>query len=238
MADIKRKAEMELQGVFRRRVKTVEKPGTKLQDQLTNSDPWGGEKCGRRACGICSQEEVDSKPNCKTRSIVYSNTCLSCKNEGKKVQYIGESSRSGMERLQNHKQDYRGKDAEKKSHMKIHEIEKHQGREDIKWLFRIERRYQTAFLRQLGECILIRCRQQKGAEIVNRKEEYSRSVLPQLEVSIGGRMLVRRTAQEIKEKARTQESEGERINDVVRNEKRPLEKVEYEQNKRRKLKRK
>ena len=55
------------------------------------------------------------------------------------------------------------------------------------------------------------------------KEEYSRSVLPQLEVSIGGRMLARKTAANQKEKAKKQEEEGEAINDIVRREKRPLE---------------
>ena len=108
-----------------------------------------------------------------------------------KVQYIGESSRSGKERMANHYQDHRGKNAAEKSHMKIHELGDHPLEDRIKWTFKIERRYKSAFLRQIGECILIRTRQQNGAMIVNRKEEYSRSVLPQLEISIGGRMLVR-----------------------------------------------
>ena len=223
LADMTRKAETELQGVFRRKVKIVEKPGTKLQDQLTSSDPWGGEKCQRRKCKICDQDEMEGKPKCKTRSVVYSNTCLTCKNDGKKVQYIGETGRSGMERQRNHHQDYRGKDGETKSHMLIHELDAHEGKPDVKWYFKIERRYKSAFLRQLGECILIRCRQQKEAQIVNRKEEYSRSVLPQLEVSIGGRMLTRRTAADIKAKARTQEAEGNNINDIVRSEKRQID---------------
>ena len=39
------------------------------------------------------------------------------------------------------------------------------------------------------ECIQIRMLQGKGALILNKKEEYSRSILPQLEVSIGGKVL-------------------------------------------------
>ena len=48
--------------------------------------------------------------------------------------------------------------------------------------------------RQISECIRIRSMQNKGALILNKKEEYSRSILPQLEVSIGGKVLATQMA--------------------------------------------
>ena len=45
LAEMTRQAEMIVSGLFRRQIKIVEKPGTKLQEMLTSSNPWAGEKC-------------------------------------------------------------------------------------------------------------------------------------------------------------------------------------------------
>ena len=46
--------------------------------------------------------------------------------------------------------------------------------------------------RQIVECISVRSMQSKGSLILNKKEEYSRSILPQLEVPIGGNMMAKK----------------------------------------------
>ena len=51
--------------------------------------------------------------------------------------------------------------------------------------------------RQIGKCIRIRMMQGKGALVLNKKEEYSRSILPQLEVSIGGKVITNQRTKEV-----------------------------------------
>ena len=151
--------------------------------------------------------------------MIYSNTCSACKASGRISQYIGETSRSGAERLRNHWADSRSKKADQISHMEIHRLAVHP--EDVEppsWEFKVERRAKSCFYRQIGECVLIRKRQQEGILVLNKKEEYSISILPQLEVSIGGRILVRRTAENIREQAvlENKEVKNSDVNNIVK----------------------
>ena len=47
----------------------------------------------------------------------YTNTCLQCKKDGQKTEYIGESSRSGAERLKEHQGDRKSQRRDEISHM-------------------------------------------------------------------------------------------------------------------------
>ena len=130
------------------------------------------------------------------RSILYTNTCLASKDKGMTAVYIGESSRSSKERLGEHDGDRRGKEREKKSHMHMHQLTHHAGEEEPQWAFKVLRRFSMPMYRQIGEAIKIRLMQGKGANILNKKEEYSCSILPQLEVSIGGRVINKLTQEQ------------------------------------------
>ena len=77
--------------------------------------------------------------------------------------------------------------------MAINQATHHQKKEEVGWTFKVIRRFQTPMYRQISEYILIRQLQGKGSFVLNKKEEYSRSILPQLEVSIGGKMVDRST---------------------------------------------
>ena len=99
----------------------MEKPGVKLEAILTTTNPWKDQPCGRRDCNVCKQG-VEGDPECKTRSVVYSNTCNICTQKGVKTQYIGETGRSGKERQNNHLTDQRAKNSGEIGHMELHRI--------------------------------------------------------------------------------------------------------------------
>ena len=46
--------EDDLNKISRRKVRVVEKCGTKVQDILTMSDPWGDTPCERMNCLMCT----------------------------------------------------------------------------------------------------------------------------------------------------------------------------------------
>ena len=64
------------------------------------------------------------------------------------------------------------------------------------WRFKVEKTFRSCMYRPITECIRIRRLQNKGVEVINLKEEYSRSFLPQLEVSLGGKMMLGKVAKE------------------------------------------
>ena len=80
--------------------------------------------------------------------------------------------------------------------MHMHQLTHHEGEEEPQRAFKVLRRFSTPMYRQIGEAIKIRLMQGKGANILNKKEEYSRSILPQLEVSIGGRVINKLTQEQ------------------------------------------
>ena len=131
-----RSAEEKMEGIFTRRIKIVQKPGAKLKDSIVNANPWNDKKCGCPRCIPC--EQAGDKPSkCKTRSILYSNTCTICKIKGKDVVYIGESSRSGAERCLEHHRDSKWESKKEKSHMELHRKETHPELEEGRWKFKV-----------------------------------------------------------------------------------------------------
>ena len=95
-------------------MKLVERCGIKLKSLLWKADPWGGIQCADISCPICLEES--DRPICNVANAIYSNTCKQCKTEGKSTQYIGETSRTVIERAKEHTRD-RG-DPKKSSHMR------------------------------------------------------------------------------------------------------------------------
>ena len=113
--------------------------------------------------------------------------------------------------------------------MTNHEEEDHDGKE-AEWKFTVKRRYNSAMYRQISEAVMIRraeaLRGKKKIKILNNKLEYSRCILPELEVSMGGKMMIKKMNDEIREEIKKKEEEN-RIDERGRDE------VELEENKKR-----
>ena len=84
------------------RVKLVEQAGVMVKSLLTNEDPWSCRPCSQPQCTTCSGDKTG---DCRTRSVVYSNTCLLCSKEGRYIKYIGETNRTMTERSLKHQSD-------------------------------------------------------------------------------------------------------------------------------------
>ena len=68
--------------------------------------------------------------------------------------------------------------------MEIHRLSHHMEDENPpRWRCKVLRRFTSPMYRQITKCVKIRLIQQKGHLVLNKKEEYSRSILTQLEVS-------------------------------------------------------
>ena len=139
---------------------------------------------------MCKTDGKD-KGMCRKRNIVYKVECTRCKLEGKSSTYWGETARNGQLRGGEHV-----KDLEKQregSHMLRHLLDAHQGKgvgdpADLSFKMSIHKKYRSPLERQLGEAINIANAGGPGAEgVLNQKEEYSRCVVPELQVSEGWR---------------------------------------------------
>ena len=81
---------------FPQKIRYVEKLGTKIVDLLSQKNPWEG-KCGRISCFPCRNKEEEAG-RCMQQNITYKIECRKCKEVGVKVQYVGESARTGFDR--------------------------------------------------------------------------------------------------------------------------------------------
>ena len=106
-------------------------------------------------------------------------------NENKKEYkflYVGETWRSGYERAKEHLEDLSRLD--EKSHLLKHCIDKHPGEklENVKFGFRVKKKFNTALERQVGEAVAILLKKEKGTSLINSKSEFSRCTLPRLTI--------------------------------------------------------
>ena len=87
----------------------------------------------------------------------------------KQTKYIGETSRSGYERMREHLKDF--KNLSTKSHILKHYLEVHRDEdmEKMEMSVRIIRRYRTAFERQIGESVEINYNMGIGTRLLNSK---------------------------------------------------------------------
>ena len=93
-----RREEEKLCGVTGWTYKVVERSGRKLGEILSAANVFQQESCGRKNCRACRDSE---KPiNCRRTGLLYQTTCTACVDEdgNPTALYIGESSRSAMER--------------------------------------------------------------------------------------------------------------------------------------------
>ena len=92
--------------------------------------------------------------------------------------YVGESSRSLQERIQEHWGSYRRR--EEGSHIRKHQDQQHPDQEPL-FLVKTVSTHRTALSRQVREAVGIRRRGGKSS-ILNSKSEFNRSYIPILVV--------------------------------------------------------
>ena len=112
--------------------------------------------------------------DCTKQSVLYENICARCvpKARGKGAIrgedinldipsiYVGESSRSVVERMKEHWSSYKGRKED--SHMFKHQVMEHQG-EEADFVVRVEGTFKTALTRQISEAVRIRRRGGMGS---------------------------------------------------------------------------
>ena len=77
------------------RLKLVEQAGVMVRAVLTKGDPWSDRPCDHPLCIACKGERMG---DCRVRSVVYSNTCLLCKDRRMRTWHIDKSRRYMAER--------------------------------------------------------------------------------------------------------------------------------------------
>ena len=107
------------------------------------------------------------------------------KKERPEVKYVGETSRSGYERMREHFRDF--ENLSTSSHMLKHFIEKHRNikKEDMRFGVKILRSYNSAFERQIGESVWINDYLRNGVQMMNSRNEYNRCIIPRLRIDLG-----------------------------------------------------
>ena len=85
------------------RIKLIERAGTSLKHKLWIADPWGGVPCRGLSCPVCTGDQENQI--CCVRNIIYTNSCITCKEKGTTALYVGETSRTLKERSLEHRED-------------------------------------------------------------------------------------------------------------------------------------
>ena len=121
LATLLKTQERELSPYLNTSVRIMEEAGTKLVHMLTQADPFRG-KCERPKCTICPEgDKMTGK--CYVRNVTYTSTCMPCKAKGVVSKYVGETSRSLLERELEHQADALGK--KETSHRRSHQETAH-----------------------------------------------------------------------------------------------------------------
>ena len=171
------------------RTRYIERAGTTLADLLVKKNPWlelkGG--CDRLDCLICACSGGKGI-SCRRENICYTIECKLCETAAEEgedkriVRYLGESSRSGYERIKEHVANFvarkegideDGELSSSSSVLWIHSKEEHGGEMVIEdWKAKIISSHRTALGRQVTETVKIR---DSGVTIIllNSKDRFS-----------------------------------------------------------------
>ena len=150
------------------KIRVVERAGTSTKQQLVKSDPFPRNKCASAKCSICDTNE---KVNCKKRDVVYRITCGGDHGRPQGI-YIGETSRSISERMEEHVTRYKNKDPNSVFYQ--HVQEEHNGVTQNLSLELLASAPGDAMLRQITEAVYIR----EQSPDLNRREEFGNSNVP------------------------------------------------------------
>ena len=156
----------------------IDGTGNKGAVPLVVSTERNDKKSTKKGQNLTSIMNVTNKESVKRKA----NEVFIEKDERKRapVKYIGETSRSGYERLKEHFRDL--DNISVKSHMLKHYFEKHKDIEmkDMRFDVRVLRSYHSAFERQIGESVYINHNLKKGTVMMNKENEYNRCIIPRL----------------------------------------------------------
>ena len=162
-----------------RRIKFVERGGKSLESLLCKTNPWKDVHCGRGDCVICRSGKGGQ---CRTESCVYEVKCLQCEEKGIKRIYIGESGKSGYERMIQHWRSWRGR--EKDSFLWKHDLLDHGGKlDETKLAARIISKPQKALQRQVEEAVHIL--EELPETLMNSKSGYGVNKIPRISIIVG-----------------------------------------------------
>ena len=185
------------------RTRYIERAGTTLADLLVKKNPWlelkGG--CERLDCLICASSGGKGT-SCRRENICYAIECKLCEvageessgegtleknllNEKKIVRYLGESSRSGYERIKEHVANFEARkegkeedgDFSSSSVLWLHSKEEHSGEMVAgDWRVKIISSHCTALGRQVTEAVKIRD-SDPTVLLLNSKMEFGANIL-------------------------------------------------------------
>ena len=170
------------------RFKIVENAGTSLSSILSNKNLWPGAACGRKKCFPC-QQESEKREQCSQENVLYESMCTLCNGKERSKDemslkderenpsiYVGESSRSLMERTAEHHSDY-AKNKEE-SHMTKHWANHHPGSSKPLFHQYIVKSFKSSLERQVAEAVRIQYR----GNVLNSVGGFNRSKLTRLVV--------------------------------------------------------
>ena len=147
------------------KVKVLEKLGKTIGESLSNPYPWKNSNCGCPNCKPC-----ESKPgSCKSRNCIYQIECETCKQDGIKSLYIGETHRTWYERSSEHQKKLENRTEDSALHK--HWAKCHPERTEAPiFSFNVGRTYRTSTERQVAEAIRIETTE--CVNLLNSKSEY------------------------------------------------------------------
>ena len=153
------------------RIKIVETGGLKIEELLTQKNPFKKDKCDETQCPLCQDENGSKKTKiiCNTNNVGYRWTCEMCKSKEINRVYEGETSRSARLRGKEHLAGFKNK---KESNMLYkHKILEHPEEENISFKMEITGLFKDALTRQANEAVRIKnC---KKSEILNSKSQFN-----------------------------------------------------------------
>ena len=155
------------------RIKVVEKPGVELSRIVSNKFPWEKTQCDDLRCLVCPTN--DGKISCRTPNVGYSVECLTCKENGLTVKYIGESSKPLFDRSQGHSNEFKSK--VRTNALVIHNEVYHNSSKEMNFEFKPVRTFRTALDRQLDESLRIQSAAKQGI-LMNSGCEFKKDKVP------------------------------------------------------------
>ena len=155
------------------KVKLIEKSGTKLIKILQKNDPFKKGTCADHTnCMICMTSE---NGNCRTTGVTYEIACLGeCG-----FKYTGQTGNNGYTRAKKHSDDY--KSGAEQSALRKHCVNIHNKRKQNFEMRVVDRCRNDPTKRQILEAI--RIRRNDPAKSMNERNEWNKTLLPQIHVT-------------------------------------------------------
>ena len=159
------------------RFKMVEAGGVKVENILTQKNPFKKEKCEENDCPLCKNagnEKVIAL--CSTNNVGYRWTCENCKIKNLKRVYEGESSRSARIRGKEHAKGLKNEDP--KNMLYKHKVLEHHDEPNVNFKMEITGLFRDALTRQADEAVRIKnC---EKSELLNSKNQFNNAPITRI----------------------------------------------------------